>query len=143
VSREDQLRPLSRDHCHALVLGAFIGAICSRDGMNAHDVEVVRKRFAAEITPHFPVEEALLVALQGHGVDHLVARARKDHATMLRLLEGALARHTSCMCELGELLIEHVRFEERELYPACEQLLSDAARERIAAARAGAGAPGA
>jgi hemerythrin-like domain-containing protein len=136
MRRDPRLRPLSRDHYHALVLARFIGAICARDGMDAHAVEVVRERFAVEITPHFRVEETLLVALEGHGVDHLVARTRKDHATMLRMLEDALAKRTSCMCELGELLAEHVRFEERELYPACEQLLSDETLERIAAAHA-------
>ena len=136
MKRDPRLRALSRDHYHALVLARFIGAICARDGMDAHAVEVVRERFAIEITPHFLVEETLLAALEGHGVDHLVQRTRKDHLTMQRMLEDALVKRTPCLCELGELLNEHVRFEERELYPACEQLLSDETLERIAAAHA-------
>lgn len=134
MKRDTRLRPLSRDHYHALVLARFIGAICARDGMDAGAVEVVRERFAAEITPHFLVEETLLSALEGHGVDHLVERTRRDHTLMMNLLERALASDTKCMCELGELMVEHVRFEERELYPACEQLLSDETLDRIAAA---------
>ena len=136
MMRDARLRPLSRDHYHVLVLARFIGAICARDGMDAHAVEVVRERFAAEITPHLRLEETLLAALAGHGVDHLVARTRSEHATLERLLQDALAKRASCMCDLGLLLIEHVRFEERELYPACEQLLSDDTLERIAAAHA-------
>jgi len=134
MRRDVRLRPLSRDHYHALVLARFIGAICARDGMDAHAVEVVKERFAAEITPHFLIEETLLSALEGHGVDHLVARTRHEHAMIHKLLEDALASNAKCMCELGELLTEHVRFEERELYPACEQLLSTDTLDRIAAA---------
>lgn len=134
MKRDVRLRPLSRDHYHALVLARFIGAICARDGMDAHAVEVVKERFAAEITPHFLIEEKLLSALEGHGVDHLVKRTRDEHAMILKLLEEALASNTTCMCELGDLLTEHVRFEEREVYPACEQLLSADTLDRIAAA---------
>jgi len=134
MKRDVRLRPLSRDHYHALVLARFIGAICARDGMDAQAVDVVRERFAAEITPHFVIEETLLTALEGHGVDHLVKRTRDEHAMIEKLLEQALAANTTCMCELGELLIEHVRFEERELYPACEELLSAETLDRIAAA---------
>lgn len=142
MRRDDRLRPLSRDHYHALVLARFIGAICARGGMDAQAVEVVRERFAAEITPHFLAEDTLLAALEGHGVDHLVARTRDEHAMILKLLEDALADKASCMCELGKLLIEHVRFEERELYPACEQLLSSDTLDRIAAAHPQAPWPG-
>lgn len=132
--RDVRLRPLSRDHYHALVLARFIGAICARGGMDAQAADVVKERFAVEIAPHFLVEETLLTALEGHGVDHLVERTRKEHALLLKLLDDALTGQATCMCELGELLIAHVRFEERELYPACEQLLSPEALDRIASA---------
>ncbi len=131
-----RLRPLSGQHCHALVLARFIEAVCARGGMDAEAADVVRERFAAEITPHFLVEETLLSALEGHGVDPLVERARTEHATILELLEAALANDTKCMCELGELLIEHVSFEEREVYPACERLLETEMLDRIVAAQA-------
>lgn len=133
MKRDARLRPLSRDHHHALVLGRFIAAICARDGMDAEAVALVKERFATEIIPHFAIEEGMLSALEGRGADHLVQRTRAEHAQMLQLLEeGSSGGEPRCMCELGILLTEHVRFEERELYPACEHLLSDEDLERVA-----------
>jgi hypothetical protein len=136
MMRDARLRPLSRDHHHALVLARFIGSICAHDGMDAEAVAVVKERFAAEIAPHFLIEEVLLSALEGCGVDDLVKRTRDEHAAILQLLDATSASPKSCMCELGKLLTDHVRFEERELYPACEEKLSADALERIAAAHA-------
>jgi len=137
VKRDVRLRALSSDHHHALVLARYIAAACARGGMDAEVATLVRERFAAEITPHFETEETLLHALAGCGVDELVQRTRDEHAQMLGLLEATGATDDSCMCELGELLTEHVRFEERELYPACEERLSADVLERVARGREG------
>lgn len=135
MKRDVRLRPLSRDHHHALVLGRFIAAICARNGMDAEAVALVRERFTSELIPHFAIEERMLRTLEGRGVDHLVRRTRDEHAQMLHLLDQASADgETQCMCELGVLLTEHVRFEERELYPACEHYLSDDDLELVASA---------
>lgn len=50
----------------------------------------------------------------------------------LRLAAGELALER--LHELGTLLYDHVRFEERELFPAIEEALDAAAIERLAAA---------
>jgi hypothetical protein len=137
VKRDPSLRAFSRDHHHALVLARYIAGICARNAIEPDVVAVIRERFKTEILPHFAVEEVLLDALTGYGVDHLVARTRDEHAQMLRLLEASGPTVTSCMCELGQLLTAHVRFEERELYPACEERLSAADLERAAKAHDG------
>jgi hemerythrin-like domain-containing protein len=134
MKRDARLRPLSRDHYQGLVLARFIATICARDGMDAAAVAVVRERFLAEIAPHFVAEETLLSLLEGHGVDHLVARTRAEHETMMRLLDDATAGTTSAAHDLGVLLAQHIRFEEHELFPACETLLSDDELARIEAA---------
>jgi Hemerythrin HHE cation binding domain len=132
MKRDARLRSLSRDHHHALVLARYIAAICARNGMDADLVALVRERFAAEISPHFAIEETLLDALQGCGVDDLVLRTRREHAEMLRLLDASTTTDPKCLCELGQLLNDHVRFEERELYPTCEELLARDILERVA-----------
>ena len=134
MKRDPRLRPLSRDHYHGLVLARFIAAICERDGMNADAVAIVRERFLAEIAPHFAAEDTLLSLLEGHGVDHLVARTRAEHDEMMRLLDDATAGTTSSAHDLGVLLTQHIRFEEHELFPACEMLLSEDDLARIEAA---------
>jgi hypothetical protein len=138
MKRDVRLRELSRDHHHALVLARFIQAMCVRDCIEEDAIGIVRERFTAEIAPHFLVEEILLSALEGLGADDLVARIRSDHATMLRLVESAAGSDPSPLRELAQLIVEHVRFEERELYPVCEERLDDAVLDRIAHARASA-----
>jgi hypothetical protein len=135
MKRDARLRDLSRDHHHALVLARFIEAMCVRDCIEDDAIAIVRERFAAEILPHFLVEEMLLAALHGLGADELVARTRAEHAKMLRLVEDAAGPDPSPLRELAKLMVEHVRFEERELYPACEERLDDQVLERIAHAR--------
>jgi hypothetical protein len=135
MKRDARLRELSRDHHHALVLARFIEAMCVRDCIEEDAIGIVRERFAAEIVPHFDVEEMLLSALEGLGADDLVARTRAEHATMLRLVEHAVGSDPSPLRELAQLLVEHVRFEERELYPVCEERLEDDVLDRIAHAR--------
>jgi len=134
MKRDARLRPLSRDHYQGLVLARFIAAVCARDGMDADAVAVVRERFLAEIAPHFVAEETLLSLLESHGIDHLVARTRAEHVTMMRLVDEATAGTTSAARDLGALLAQHIRLEEHELFPACEALLSDDELARIEAA---------
>jgi len=141
MRRDLRLRELSRDHHHALVLARFIQAMCVRDCLTEDALAIVRERFTSEIVPHFHIEETLLSALEGAGVDSLVERTRSEHATMLRLLEEAGATDPSPLRELARLLVEHVRFEERELYPACEERLDEATLDRVAHAHAHAPEP--
>jgi hypothetical protein len=134
MKRDVRLRELSRDHHHALVLARFIHAMCDRDCLEDDSIALVRERFQSEIVPHFIVEERLLSALEGLGADHLVERTRAEHETMLRLLEHAAAPDPAPLRELAQLIVEHVRFEERELYPACEERLEAVVLDRIAQA---------
>jgi hypothetical protein len=133
MRRDVRLRELSRDHHHALVLARYIEALCAREAVDADAVALVRERFDSEIRPHFATEDILLDALEGRGVDELVSRTRDEHTTMLRLLERASTTDAPCLCELARLLADHVRFEERELYPACEERLPPEVLERFAA----------
>lgn len=135
MKRDARLRELSRDHHHALVLARFIQAMCVRDCIEEDAIDIVRERFTAEIAPHFLVEEMLLSALEGLGAEDLVTRTRAEHATMLRLVEHAAGSDPAPLRELAQLLVEHVRFEERELYPVCEERLEDDVLDRIAHAR--------
>lgn len=143
MKRDERIRGLSRDHHHALVLARFIAAVGARRALDGAAIALVKERFATEIVPHFVVEEILLTALEGHGVDDLVQRTREDHATMVELLASVtessrssmhpVGYHAACHA-LGALLADHVRFEERELYPACEAKLPAEVLDRVCAA---------
>lgn len=83
--------------------------------------EVVR-RFDAELAPHFLIEEqVLLPALERLGEKELVARTRAEHAQLRELVQGDTHSLESRLEEFGSLLREHVRFEERTLFPVVQE----------------------
>ena len=141
MNRDPRLRALSRDHHHALVLARFIAAIDLRGALDADVVKLVKERFETEIVPHFHIEEVLLCVLEGHGVDDLVKRTRDEHARMTELVAAATPSDASPLSELSRLLTDHVRFEERELYPTCEERLPAELLDQVAAAHVAHRAP--
>jgi hypothetical protein len=141
MNRDPRLRALSRDHHHALVLARFIAAIDLRGALDADVVNLVKERFETEIVPHFDIEELLLRALEGCGVDDLVKRTRDEHRRMTELVAAVTPADASPLCELSRLLTDHVRFEERELYPACERHIATAVLDQVADAHSAHHAP--
>lgn len=135
MKRAQALQPLSREH-----LGALLAAKKLRE---ADDVDAAARDFLAfwekDGRRHFRIEEeVLLPGWAAHG--------ELDRDGILRMLEEHLAiRSEALRLEAGELTIEqvhafggllhdHVRFEERELFPAAEAALDVAALEGLEAA---------
>lgn len=148
MKRSPVLEPLSRDHHQALVVAQRLRRASPETAAE------VRERFLdfwrSEQVRHFRVEEeVLLPAYAGHGdPGHpLVVRVLVDHVE-IRHRADRLARNPSPPIEalqrLGSKLAEHVRLEERELFPLIEAALPDEELEplceRIAAAESAAGA---
>lgn len=124
MKRDPRLRGLSSDHHRALVLArrlARAGAAWARD-----DGLALGAQFDAELEPHFRVEEeVLLPALRSAGASALVERTLADHAAMRASVSVARAGDGAAARALGAQLLAHVRFEERELFPACEAMLGE------------------
>jgi iron-sulfur cluster repair protein YtfE (RIC family) len=143
MKRHPSLQPLSDDHHRALVLARRL----RRDStaVNAAALAAlareVRREFDTELEPHFRVEEGwLLPALERRGGTRLAEQATGDHARLRALASGPWSESTAR--ELGTLLEEHVRFEERVLFPEAEALLSEAELVSVRdAARKGVGNP--
>ncbi len=140
MKRHPQLQGLSRDHHHTLVLARR----AARTAANGTDAEVgaqwaaVATAFEAELLPHFEVEERhLLPRLAGAGLTDLVLRTQTEHARVRALREPGEGPRER-LAELGQLLAEHVRFEEGTLFPAAEEALGADALEAIAEASAAA-----
>jgi hemerythrin-like domain-containing protein len=138
MKRAEALQPLSRDHLKALLAAKRVA-----DAQDADAAGAAFSRFWDLERDHFRVEEEILLP---HWAAHAeidvaaVERMLADHlairADALRLASGALSLdelHT-----LGTRLHDHVRFEERQLFPMIEAALDDEAMDRLSLALAAA-----
>lgn len=126
MKRSPFLQPLSREHHATLVLARA----CERAGGsgNAGDVAATCTRalreYAAQIEAHFDLEEQhLLPLLQGDAGQVLVQRTLAEHRALRALLDGLRQNDATALARFGETLAAHVRFEERELFPAIEAVM--------------------
>ena len=135
MKRHPALLQLSRDHYGALKLAREARHAAGSGDANeiATLAQRVVERFAAELDPHFCVEESgILVALARAGETALVQRTLKEHAE-LRALAGAFSSaeatestEAAMLSRFADLLASHVRFEERELFEAAQSLMAAA-----------------
>ena len=126
MKRSAALQPLSREHHTALTLAkACERAAQSRDGDQVTKTcQRVIQAFADELEPHFQIEEqSLLPLLHDAKNKPLEQRTLADHQQLRALLDGLRQNDIGALDGFGKLLSAHVRFEERELFPALENLL--------------------
>jgi hemerythrin-like domain-containing protein len=139
MKRAEALQPLSRDHLKSLLAAKRL--------REATDADAAGQDFLAfwesEGRHHFRVEEEVLLpgwALHCHVDRVAVARMLEEHLAIRRAALRAAGAEASLeeLGELGRLLDDHVRFEERELFPMVERALEpdDLARLAVAIERA-------
>ena len=132
MKRDPRLLGLSSQHHRALVLARALAQEpldWSREKGLAFGA-----RFDAELEPHFLIEdEVLLPALRRVGATLLAERTEADHAFLRATMVAARNGEGMAARAFGERLGDHVRFEERELFPACEATLSDEVLDEVAA----------
>ncbi len=127
MKRNAVLQPLSREHHTALSLGnACLRAAQSGDhALIKQSCERALQHYARELDMHFNTEELTLLPLLKTDETRLLAqRTLREHQQLRGLQEGLRLNHTASLLEFGQLLMAHVRFEERELFPALEQYLN-------------------
>ena len=124
MKRADALQPLSRDHHRALEMALRL----RRAGES--DAQQVRTEFVAfwreHGAHHIRVEEDVLLpgaAPRVEPTDPAVVRVLTDHVEIRRRaaeLESAASPAPDELNALGEMLNDHVRHEERVLFPMIE-----------------------
>ncbi|HEU0188860.1 MAG TPA: hemerythrin domain-containing protein [Gallionella sp.] len=126
MKRSTALQPLSREHHTALTLSK---ACCRAAQSGAADqVSAACQRaiqaFTNELEPHFLIEErSLLPLLKDADAQPLVQRTLADHQQLRALLKGLQQNEADALDSFGNCLSAHVRFEERELFPALESII--------------------
>ena len=139
--RHDSLIPLTHDHHHAL---ARTRNLRMAGGGEAKDLLQQSQRFLAffseDTLRHFREEEEIVfpLAIEDQRGSNLLSRAVTEHiqihALVARLaieVDEGRVRGSSAL-GLAEAVEAHIRFEERELFPLLEEVVSDAQLRRIA-----------
>lgn len=137
MKRRPELLQLSREHHTALVLAKRAQRLSTGKESDATSfMDELPNIFAEELAPHFQVEEiALLYALRDASttehVAHMVERTLMEHTDLRQLAQQIGERDFSKLGRFGELLSQHIRFEERELFNLAESLLTPEALARV------------
>jgi hypothetical protein len=133
--RKRELKPLSSEHEQALLI-----AFQLRHGLSGHGdsagapkdlpglVALARRYDETVFSPHTRAEEELL---PGHVPEEDLRRLVAEHEEMRRCLEQARsarpAEGRAALARFADLLERHVRWEERELFPALERAITSEA----------------
>jgi len=128
MKRDPRLRSLSNDHHRALVMARKMNNV----GNITPDILKEIKIFCSdELKPHFFQEEStLLPALKKYGENEIVERTLREHAQMVEL--AARLEQDGVLQQFAQLLKQHVRFEEQELFEVSQEKLSDAELDAVA-----------
>lgn len=138
MKRVEALQELSRDHLKALLLAKRL-----RDAQDLAAASEAFTQFWNTERHHFRIEEEILLPhWAAHGeIDHsAVGRMLEDHLAIRRDAIRLAAARLSLpqLRDLGTRLHDHVRFEERQLFPMIEQALDADSLKQLAAALAAA-----
>ena len=136
MKRIPQLRDLSEDHHHGLVLSRKAKKSAVGEGLGLDETWVhVEASFIEELEPHFDIEESLIgKPLEERGEATLAKRLLDEHRALRAFFHPGAGRDASDLGRFGNLLERHIRFEERELFEVAQRVLT--VEELIAVAEA-------
>lgn len=128
MRRSEQLSPLSREHHVALEVALRLRKASDADAETARDRFL--RFFDSEGREHFRAEEEILLpAFARHAApdDPDVARVLTEHEELRRYAAELSAAPVGLdtLHAVGRLLHDHVRHEERTLFPRIEAALDD------------------
>lgn len=135
ATRHDSLVPLTHDHHHALAQARRLkeSALTNDESDRRRATDDFINFYLGSLLRHFREEEELFFAplVDEEDAHDLVMRALGEHLRVharVRLLKRDLVEgkaEPTQLTELSKLLTAHVRFEERDVFPLVERLLSE------------------
>jgi|SRR5690554_696697 hemerythrin-like domain-containing protein len=135
MKRVRQLQPLSNDHHQGLVLAKRAMHAADEGKPAEHVWAEMTLHFSDVLEPHFQIEEETLAEpLRSAGETELVERLEREHAQLRAFFRPGQARGYEELKAFGELLKAHIRFEERELFEAAQEKLSEEQLQKVEAA---------
>lgn len=129
IKRHKNLKPVSRDHHHGLLLCWKLRTGLRKNVDPARMMAYCQRFHAEHLVPHFGLEEEAMFPILGN--DHeLVQRALAEHRRLNRLFTGT-EDPVVRISQIEEELEAHIRFEERVLFTAIEEVATDKELARI------------
>jgi iron-sulfur cluster repair protein YtfE (RIC family) len=134
IRRSESIMKLSREDHFSLLFCWKIREGLKKRTAPKRMVQYAQYFWSNHIQPHFLEEEEILFApLQ----DEMVLKAMEEHAAIREGIEALTVlppeNITDELTKLADQLDKHVRYEERQLFPHLENVLSDAQLESIGA----------
>lgn len=129
LKRHQALQPLSRDHHHGLLLCWKIRTGFGK-GVEPNRIKSYADWFFENhLIPHFKMEEQHIFSLLEDG-NALKQKALDDHKGLISLFSktGEVAKTLS---DIEKQLDDHIRFEERVLFPEIQKIATEEQFETI------------
>lgn len=125
MKRHQSIVTLSREHHVGLLFCWKIRQAIAKQVPGERIVQYIKYFWHSHLLEHFAEEETILFAMLQ---DSLVEQAVAEHTRIRLLVEAILAADSPGAEQLGMLsatLDDHIRFEERVLFPHLERELSE------------------
>lgn len=126
LKRNENIQPLSREHHHGLLFCWKIRTGLKKNIEVNRIMRYVEYFYNAHLKSHFREEETLLFDKIKH---EMCDDAQKDHWEISELVSKILSGENdirSNLVELSNKVDDHIRFEERKLFPFLEETLTEA-----------------
>lgn len=138
MKRSPELRDLSEQHHYALVAARTLRLAAEGTGELKAAVADFLGTWEREIQPHFQCEEAVLLPIFAGAAgddDPLIGRTLVEHVRLRRLIRSLSSADEAGLrtaaAEVARALHDHIRFEERQLFPAIETACAGEALELL------------
>jgi hemerythrin-like domain-containing protein len=138
MKRSAELRELSVQHHSGLIEARRLRLAAASKEPLPEAVSLFLNAWAREIQPHFRLEEELLLpelARRLDPADPLIVRTLTEHVALRRavreLARAAEEQQREVAGWIGQALDDHIRFEERVLFPAVEEALAGSLLESL------------
>ena len=125
IRRNESIMKLSREHHFSLLFCWKIRNGLKQGAETGRIIQYVHYFRDTHMLPHFKQEEEILFAPVK---DNMVQKAIEDHTNILQqveLLEKDGTNIESKLMNVADTVDNHVRYEERELFPHLENILSN------------------
>lgn len=134
MKRHNALIPLSHDHHHGLLLSQLLKKNAPKYKGLPDDIEgkinYLDNAYKTELIPHFKNEEEILfpfVKGKNEKLDELISEVINQHIRIKQLFEEVKSSNDkiTAMDKFAHQLDQHIRLEEREVFPLIQELFGD------------------